>query len=62
MLPAPATMSDDFTMGGRAARSWVDKAAASLGEFVAMSELMAPAVHATARKLKRPSITIAGCR
>ncbi len=41
------------SMGGRAARGWADKATASLGEFVASSELMEPAVRATAAKLRR---------
>jgi hypothetical protein len=41
------------TMGGRAARSWAEKATAALGEIVADSELMAPAVAATAERLRR---------
>jgi hypothetical protein len=44
---------DADTMGGRAARSWAEKATATLGEFVADSELMAPAVAATAERLSR---------
>ena len=42
------------TMAGRAARSWAEKATAALGAFVAESpELMAPAVAATAERLRR---------
>jgi hypothetical protein len=44
---------DPDTMGGRAARSWAEKATAALGEFVAESALMAPAVAATAERLRR---------
>jgi hypothetical protein len=43
------------TMGGRAARSWAEKATKALGQFVADSELMAPAVAATAARLGRRS-------
>jgi hypothetical protein len=41
------------TIGNRAARSWAEKATLALGEYVAMSDLMAPAVAATAKKLSR---------
>jgi hypothetical protein len=44
---------DPDTMGGRAARSWAEKATQALGELVADSELMAPAVAATAERLRR---------
>jgi hypothetical protein len=41
------------TMAGRAARGKAERATAALGEFVAESELMAPAVAATAERLRR---------
>jgi hypothetical protein len=41
------------TMGGRAALSWAEKATAALGELVAESEMIAPAVAATAARLRR---------
>lgn len=44
---------DPDTMGGRAARGWAEKATRALGQFVADSELMAPAVAATAARLGR---------
>jgi hypothetical protein len=44
---------DSDTMGGRAARRWAEKATEALGQFVADSELMAPAVAAMAERLTR---------
>jgi hypothetical protein len=41
------------TIGGRAARAKAERATQQLGEFVADSELMAPAVAATAERLRR---------
>jgi hypothetical protein len=41
------------TIGGRAARSWADTATAALGEVVANSDLVATAVRATAKRLRR---------
>lgn len=41
------------TIGGRAARAKAERATTALGEFVAESELMAPAVAATAERLSR---------
>lgn len=41
------------TIGGRAARAKAERATAALGEYVADSELMAPAVAATAAGLRR---------
>lgn len=41
------------TIGGRAARGWAETATASLGEYVAQSELMATAVEATAARVVR---------
>lgn len=41
------------TMAGRAARTKAERATLALGEFVAESALMAPAVAATAERLRR---------
>jgi hypothetical protein len=41
------------TIAGRAARIKAERATAALGEFVAESELMAPAVAASAERLRR---------
>jgi hypothetical protein len=41
------------TMAGRAARIKAERATTVLGEFVAESELMAPAVAASAERLRR---------
>lgn len=41
------------TIGNRAARGWAEKATLALGEYVAKSEMMAPAVAASAARLRR---------
>jgi hypothetical protein len=46
------TRYEPDTIAGRAARTKAERATAVLGEFVAGSELMAPAVAATAERLR----------
>lgn len=50
---ALGTRYEPDTIAGRAARIKAERATAALGAFVAESELMAPAVAATAERLKR---------
>lgn len=47
------TRCEPDSMGRRAARSKAERATTSLGEFVAESDLMAPAVEEAAKRLRR---------